>query len=138
MIKEYKNFEIIEKKSDSKNFIWSLPFLNIKEKILGKSFTLSLNFIDKNLAQELNINYRQKDYFPNVLTFPLDEKSGEIYISKSVARGQYKDFNLKYQDYILLLFIHGCLHLKGVDHDTPKKEENMVKLEYELLEKFKC
>lgn len=137
MIKEYKNFDMVDKKGKSDSFIWDLPFLRIKEYVLGKNFTLSLNFVDKYTAQELNIKYRGKDYFPNILTFPLGDDSGEIYICRSVARTQYKSFELDYHNYILFLFIHGCLHLKGVNHDSKKSEENMVKLENELLEKFK-
>ncbi|MDQ5957676.1 MAG: putative rRNA maturation factor [Patescibacteria group bacterium] len=137
MIKEYNNFDIIEKKGKADNFIWGLPFLHIKEHILGKKFNLSLNLVDESTAQELNKNYRQKDYYPNILTFPLEINSGEIYMCKKVARTQHKDFGLSYHNYIILLFIHGCLHLKGVNHDTKKSEENMVRLENELLEKFK-
>ena len=137
MTKEFKNFEIVDKKGKPENFIWNLPFFEIKNEILGKNFEASLNFIDKELAQKLNIDYRNKDYEPNVLTFPMDEKSGEIYICKSVARKQYKDFDMSYQNYITFLFIHGCLHLKGVNHDTTENEENMVKLEYEFLGKYK-
>ena len=136
MIKEYRNFEIIEKKSYASNFIWELPFDKIKKDILGTDFECSLNFIDPTLAQKLNINNRKKDYIPNVLTFPLSENSGEIYICKAVARTQYKDFNMRYKSFITLLFIHGCLHLKGLHHNTLEKEESMVKLEYEYLEKY--
>lgn len=142
MIKEYKNFEIIEKKGKSNNLIWDLPFFSIKNRILGKDFTLSLNFIDKETAKKLNIQSRGKDYYPNVLTFPLDSNeegkicSGEIYICKSVARTQYKSFDLSYRDFLKLLFIHGCLHLTGLSHDCDKDEENMVKLENEILSKF--
>ena len=137
MILEYKNFEIIDKKGKTTDFIKDLPFLHVKEYILGKNFTLSLNFVDKDTAKNLNIKYRQKDYYPNVLTFPLDKMNGEIYICRSIARLQYKDFELSYKNFLILLFIHGCLHLKGVNHDSKKSEENMVKLENELLEKFK-
>ncbi len=137
MIKEYKNLEIIDKKGKADNFIWDLPFLSIKNHILGQDFDLSLNFIDEALAYKLNIENRKKDYIPNVLTFPLSDSTGEIYICRSIAYKQYKNFNLKYRDYILLLFIHGCLHLNHVDHNTAENEDYMVKLEYELLEKFK-
>ena len=137
MIKEHKNFDIIEKKGKADNFIWDLPFLKIKNTILGKDFVCSLNFINREMAKKLNVENRKKDYYPNVLTFPLDSDSGEIYICKSVARTQYKEFQLSYHDFIILLFIHGCLHLKGVDHETHENEESMVKLEYEFLGKFK-
>ena len=137
MVKEFKNFDISYKGANAKDFVWGLPFLKIKREILGADFICSLNFIDEDEAQKLNIDYRKKDYTPNVLSFPLDKNCGEIYICKKAARSQYKDFEMTYRNYIIFLFIHGCLHLSGVDHTTTRKEDSMVKLEYGFLEKYK-
>ncbi len=137
MVKEYNNFEIVYKEAKKDDFIWDLPFLKIKNEILGKDFVANLNFIKNEEAKNLNIQNRNKDYYPNVLTFPLDDKCGEIYICKSVAKMQYKDFDMSYKNYIIFLFIHGCLHLKGTHHDTTENEKNMVRLEYEFLGKYK-
>ena len=53
----------------------------IKENILGKKYTLSLVFIGDKLSKTLNQDYRQKDYGANILSFPLDKNSGEIFIN---------------------------------------------------------
>ena len=108
-----------------------VPVLQIKNHIRGKKCGLSLIFIGPTKALELNKKYRDKDYVPNVLTFPLSDTEGEIYICKSVARKQYHDFDMSYEKYLVLLVVHGILHLKGHAHSSTMEE-----LENELTEKF--
>jgi probable rRNA maturation factor len=117
--------------STVRSYPTSWPYETIKDAILGKSYTLSLAFVGSKRAQALNISYRQKDYVPNVLSFPLDAHTGEIFICPEVARKQAKDFNLSVEGYIVYLFIHGCVHLKGYDHG-----DTMDKLEQKFLKKF--
>jgi probable rRNA maturation factor len=107
------------------------PYETIKNTILGKSYQLSLTFVGEARAQKLNITTRNKDYIPNVLSFPLDTNAGEIYICPEVAKRQAKDFNLSIEGYIAYLFIHGCVHLKGHDHG-----DTMDKLEQQYLRQF--
>jgi probable rRNA maturation factor len=108
------------------------PYETIKNTILGKSYLLSLSFVGETRAQNFNIQYRKKDYIPNVLSFPLDETTGEIIICPAVAKKQAKDFNLSVDGYMAYLFIHGCVHLKGHDHG-----DTMDKLEQKYVRQFK-
>lgn len=94
----------------------SLPYEKIADTILGKSYTLTLAFIGETRAQALNKKHRGASYVPNVLSFPLDPKTGEIYICPEVAKREAKKFDMTISGYIGYLFIHGCLHLKGYDH----------------------
>ena len=57
-----------------------LPFDVMKEKVLGKDYDLSLVFLSPAKAKQLNIKHRNKSYTPNILSFPLDKKNGEIFI----------------------------------------------------------
>lgn len=107
------------------------PYEEMKNTILGNKYTASLNFIGSKRAKSLNIVYRQKDYVPNVLSFPLDETTGEIFICPEVARKEAKNFNLTPDGYIAFLFIHGLLHLKGHDHS-----DKMDTLEQKYVKKF--
>jgi len=96
----------------------------IKDAILGKRYTLSLVFIGTKKATRLNEQYRQKTYSPNVLSFPLDACTGEIFICPRVAQTQAAKYNLSKDGYVAFLFIHGLLHLKGHDHsDTMDAQE---------------
>ena len=94
------------------------------KRILGAQYDLSLVFIGKTRAASLNQQYRKKTYSPNVLSFPLDERTGEIFICPTVATREAAKFNLTPAGYVGYLFIHGCLHLKGLDHgDTMDQQE---------------
>jgi probable rRNA maturation factor len=73
-------------------------------------------------SQEKNKTYRGKDYPTNILSFPLSETEGEIYISLSTARRDAKKFEMSYKKFLHLLFIHGVLHLKGHDHGSTMEE----------------
>ena len=99
------------------------------EVVLGKKYDLSLVFVGEKRARRINQETRNKSYVPNVLSFPLDKNVGEIFICESAAAKEYRDFNLSQKGYIAYLFIHGCLHLKGMDHGAAMetKEQNLLK-----------
>lgn len=107
-----------------------VPFVAIKNKILGEKYELSLVFATKALSKKLNNIHRGKNYPTNILSFPLDEKSGEIFIEPSKARLDAPDFDMSYTKFIKFLFIHGCLHLKGMQHSSTmdKAEQKFLKL----------
>ncbi len=94
----------------------TLPFKAMKEAILGATYELSLTFVGEKRAQTLNKQYRNKEYIPNVLSFPLNTQTGEIYITPKVAEKEAYRFSLSPKGYIGYLFIHGLLHLKGYPH----------------------
>ena len=99
-------------------------YADMVEKILGQRYELSLVFIGKKRATTLNQQDRNKSYSPNVLSFPLDAKTGEIFICPQVAVSEAAKYDLTPRGYVGYLFIHGCLHLKGLDHgDTMDRQE---------------
>ncbi len=107
------------------------PYEAMKLAVLGKKYELSLVFVGPTKAAALNEAYRKKTYVPNVLSFPLSDEAGEIIICPSVAVREAASFNLSKDGYIAYLFIHGLLHLKGLDHG-----DTMEKLEQRYLRKF--
>lgn len=109
-----------------------LPYEEIKDKIMGKKYELSLVFIGATRAQSLNQQYRNKSYTPNVLSFPLDEAAGEIFICPVVAAKEAAKFDLSPRGYIGFLLIHGLLHLKGYAHG-----DTMDRLERRYVTMFK-
>ena len=124
---EEKNLTVVRKKGN----LPPLPFSLVKEKILGKNYTLTLVFCSPKESQERNKEYREKDYPTNILSFPLDEREGEIYICLSIARKDAKKFEMSYEKFLHLLLIHGCLHLKGHGHGSTMEE-----LEAKYLKQF--
>ena len=96
----------------------NLPYEKIKNDIVGNRYVVSLVFVGSIRARTLNYSYRQKSYVPNVLSFPIDKHTGEIYITPSVANREAHKYGLSPRGYIGYLFIHALLHLKGHDHSV--------------------
>ncbi len=108
-----------------------LPFVSIKNAILGKSYELSVVIAPKALSRKLNSQYRNKDYPTNILSFSLNKESGEIILQCDIARKDAPNFDMSYTQFMKFLFIHGCLHLKGMQHSS-----TMEKAERKFLKKF--
>lgn len=130
MILESKNL-IVNKKRGLLDKVLFSHIQKIKNHILGEKYYLSVNFVSPAIAQKLNIDYRQKDYIPNILSFALSKNEGEIFICLSIVKKEAKKFSLTYKKFLTLLIVHGCLHLKGMEHG-----DRMSNLEEEISQKF--
>lgn len=115
----------------TKSTLPSVPFARIKNEALGEDYSLSLVFIGDKKSKELNYKFRGKNKPTNILSFSLDKKSGEIFITPSVVKKQTKDFGRNYKNMLGFLFIHGLMHLKGFDHGS-----TMERAEEKLRRKF--
>lgn len=74
---------------------------------------------DKEMRKKMKYRYARISgkKTSNVLSFPYSKTSGEILICRAAA----KPYTPAY------LFIHGCLHLKGLKHNaTMEREENRI------------
>lgn len=87
-----------------------------KDAILGKHYNLTLIVTYPARIKELNAIYRDKETATDILSFPLSEKEGEIYICPGETKKEAKKFGRTYENFFAYLFIHGCAHLKGYDH----------------------
>ena len=109
------------------------PYQKMKDDILGKKYVVSLCFVGDKMAQKLNKEHRNKTYIPNVLSFPLDDATGEVFIAPSIAKKEAKKFGMTVDGYMGYLYIHALLHLKGLDHgDTMDKAEKKYCRKYAL------
>ena len=115
----------------TKRSVPRLPYHDIKKTVLGAQYELSLAFVGEKRAQKINKEFRNKNYVPNVLSFPYSKKSGEIVICPAVAEREAKAGGMTVKERILFLYIHGLLHLKGFDHG-----HKMEKAEQKLLDRF--
>lgn len=107
------SFSII---NETKGKLPSLPFEKIKNKILGKKYELDLVFVSNKKIHALNKTYRKVDSPTDILSFPIDKNSGEIFICEKIAKKKAPDFEREYNNFLAFLFIHGNVHLLGYDH----------------------
>jgi len=109
----------------------NLPFASMKNAVLGKKYDLSLVFATKGVLQKLNRLYRNKNKATDILSFPLSDSAGEIFISLTEAKKESKKFGRNLENFVAFLFIHGLVHLKGFDHSS-----RMEALERKFRKKF--
>ncbi len=108
----------------TKSLVPRLPFLEMKNSILGNRYAVSLVFVGPTRAKKINESWRKKTYTPNVLAFEVDTNRGEIYICPTVAAREAAEYEHSTHEHIGYLFIHALLHLKGHDHgDTMERAE---------------
>ena len=87
---------------------------------------VELLFVDDVRIQELNLEHRGKNKATDVLSFPLEPTPyaplGTIVISVDTAKRIAEELGHTINHEIALLFIHGMLHLLGMDHEVDTGE----------------
>jgi probable rRNA maturation factor len=103
---------------------------------------LSLLFVNDLQIQRLNRRYLHRDQPTNVLAFPMREGEfstlhphllGDLVISVETAKRQSNRFGLDKAEMVILLMIHGVLHLIGYDHEGTKKQAREMTLKQKEL-----
>lgn len=108
-----------------------IPFKKLAEALLGKNYTLSVVFIGDTRMRHLNKTYRKKDSTTNILSFPLSDIEGEIFLNVKKIEKEAKGQGITIKKYCAYIFIHGLLHLKGYSHGSTMENE-----EQKILKKF--
>jgi len=122
--------------------------LNIKkliEKILEKEkkqhLDINIIFTDNSKIKQINLEYRNRNYPTDVISFPVKIKNGliggDIYISMDKIKENAKEYKTGFNKEFLRIIIHGILHILGYDHIKLKdklkmfrKQENYLKIFY--------
>jgi len=106
---------------------------------------LSLLITDDTTLHELNRTYRGIDKTTDVLAFAFQEDTefpsisdgithlGEVIISCPQAAKQAEEMGHSLQNEVVVLVVHGVLHLLGYDHESSEDDEQMRSIESEIL-----
>jgi probable rRNA maturation factor len=110
---------------------------------------ITLRFVGPVEGQQLNQQFRGKDYATNVLTFPLNAQTlalppgvtmdctADIIICWPVVETQARQQGKALLHHLAHLVIHGCLHAQGHDHEDEEQALQMEALEARLLKRFR-
>jgi probable rRNA maturation factor len=109
----------------------SLAFADMKDAVLGKKYELSVIIVTKSVIQKLNKEFRDINKPTDILSFPLSDDFGEMYINPDMTKIEAKKFGRDYENFFAFLFIHGLVHLKGFDHGS-----TMESIEARFRKKF--
>ena len=97
---------------------------------------LSVLLTDDKKIRKLNKKYRGQDRATDVLSFPQNEEEesapnshlmGDVVISTVTAKRQASQHGLSLEEEIVLLLIHGILHLLGFNHERSEEEAYRMK-----------
>lgn len=108
---------------------------------------VSLSLVSKEEMRALNGQYRDIHEPTDVLSFPLWEDDGmfappegwemlplgDVVVSPEYILDYAQGLHAEYEREIVLVLIHGILHLLGFDHDTGEKERRLMWKEQEAL-----
>ena len=96
---------------------------------------ISVAFTDDSSVRDLNLQHRNIDAPTDVLSFPaatpppeIDAPCpylGDIVIAYPYTCAQARSANADLQDLLILLVVHGTLHLLGYDHDNAETRKTM-------------
>lgn len=101
---------------------------------------VSIYIVDEAEGQELNSQYRGKDYPTNVLSFPADIAEevgipllGDLVICAPVVEREAQEQNKTLAAHWAHMLVHGTLHLIGFDHIDDDEAEQMESLETQIV-----
>ena len=108
--------------------------------------SVSLAFVDELTARSLNNQFSGNDYATDVLSFNYfenearlptsDDILGEIVICIPVAQRQAMEYSSSFGAELMLLFVHGMLHIFGYDHNAGD-EASFKALQGGIMDKLK-
>ena len=134
--------------SDSNNYTRRFNKLSLNNAItyVLKRLKLSskiiyITFISDYKMKKINNEYRQKNTSTDVLSFNYENSSnnilGEVLISMNYCKKNILKNKNSLSKEIIILSIHGILHLLGYDHDNLKNEKTMFELQEKLYSEYK-
>ncbi len=134
--------------SDSNNYTRRFNKLSLNNAItyVLKRLKLSskiiyITFISDYKMKKINNEYRQKNTSTDVLSFNYENSSnnilGEILISMNYCKKNILKNKNSLSKEVIILSIHGILHLLGYDHDNLKNEKIMFELQEKLYSEYR-
>ena len=101
---------------------------------------------DSETVQQLNAQFRGVNALTDVLSFEntadpefpgLEQNHlGDIIVAYPAARSQAEAAGHRPMDEVILLVVHGALHLLGLDHNTPTRKTQMWAVQRQILDRL--
>jgi len=121
----------------------------LDEMHLNPQTDLSVLLVDVDVMTDLHVRWMDEPGPTDVLSFPMDELRpgtdgepsppgllGDVVLCPEVAAQQARAAGHSTVEELLLLTVHGILHLLGYDHAEPDEEKEMFALQRTLLLTF--
>ena len=92
---------------------------------------VTLRIVGEAEGRRLNRTYRRKNYATNVLTFA----TGDVVLCHPVIRREAHAQGKSLSAHYAHLVVHGCLHLRGYDHEKKRDAARMEAREIRILKR---
>ena len=86
---------------------------------------VTVRVVDAEEAQQLNRDYRGKDYATNVLTFdyaPAPQVAADLVLCAPVVARESRELGKPLAAHYAHLLVHGTLHAQGWDHESSEQD----------------
>ena len=90
---------------------------------------VTLRIVGETEGRRLNRTFRGKNRATNVLTF----ETGDIVLCHPVIRREARAQGKSVAEHYAHLVVHGCLHLRGYDHESKRDAARMEAREIAIL-----
>ena len=97
---------------------------------------ITVRIVDTEEGQNLNREYRKKDYATNVLTFDYTQEpvvSADLVLCAPVVAAEAKEQKKTLEAHYAHLIVHGTLHAQGWDHELDEDAQVMELRETEIM-----
>ena len=98
---------------------------------------ITVRIVGTEEGQQLNRDYRQKDYATNVLTFDYTQEpvvTADLVLCAPVVAREAAEQNKTLAEHYAHLLVHGALHAQGWDHETSEEDaQEMEAYETEIM-----
>ena len=103
---------------------------------LSSDAEITVRIVDAPEGQELNREFRKKDYATNVLTFDYTLEpvvTADLVLCAPVLEKEAEDQGKTLQAHYAHLIVHGALHAQGWDHELDEDAQVMELRESEIM-----
>ena len=86
---------------------------------------ITVRIVGTEEGQQLNRDYRHKDYATNVLTFDYQQEptvAADLVLCAPVVEREAREQNKTLEEHYAHLLVHGTLHAQGWDHETSDED----------------
>ncbi|GAB2456871.1 MAG: rRNA maturation RNase YbeY [Comamonas sp.] len=101
---------------------------------------ITVRIVDAAEGQQLNREYRHKDYATNVLTFDYQQEPtvlADLVLCAPVVAREAQEQNKSLEEHYAHLLVHGTLHAQGWDHETSEQDaEEMEEYETAIMQEL--
>lgn len=101
---------------------------------------ITVRIVDSQEGQQLNREYRHKDYATNVLTFDYQQEPtvlADLVLCAPVVEREAREQGKTLEQHYAHLLVHGTLHAQGWDHETSEQDaQEMEAYESAILQEL--